>query len=200
MKKGIIITLSGLDGTGKSTQINLLEKKLSQYGETYVTSVFGYFLLQPILTFIRKSNGKKSIGPVKRNTHFLLKLWCFPALLDFWIIYLVKILPLKEKYRFVLCDRYFDDLAINICYYGYMPRFLFPLYIRLLPPQEIGFYLELDIKKARARAGEFSLEYYSQQSKLYQTLKHKLNPIYVSSIIKTSNLLLRYIKKKMHES
>lgn len=177
MKKGYLISFSGFDGVGKSTQINLLSKYLKSKGKkVYVTeTMFGYFLLKPVIKILRPATGSLSLGPVKRNKNFLAKLWFIPAFIDIWISYIFKISPMLNKYDYVIADRFYTDIWANLLYYGYIPDSAFKVFIKLLPRPDIAIMLSVDPKLVLKRESEFPPAYYQEQAIIYQQLSHQIN-------------------------
>lgn len=180
MKKGILISFSGVDGSGKTTQAKLLKKYLEKKGKkVLLTQVFDYFLLRPVVKVLRKRIKITATGPVKRNTNVLFRFWFIPALIDFWLIYLIKICPKLFKYDVVIADRFFPDLAANLLYYGYLPQRFFPLFVRLVPSARVGLLFFLTPRIARKRSCEFELSYYREQIKYYGRLKGDTNLFFI---------------------
>lgn len=168
---GVLISFSGIDGAGKSTQIKLLAAYLKARGKrVYSTEeMFGYFLLAPLVRLGRAISGSPSTGPVKRNKSFLGQLWFMPAFFDIWLGYNFKVRPRLAKYDFVLADRFYTDLWANLLYYGYLPIWAFGL-IKLLPKADRVLLLSLKPEIGRARADEFPLGYFYEQARIYREL------------------------------
>lgn len=184
MKKGVLVALSGVDGSGKTTQAQLLNNYLKKKGKKTITiKVFDYLLLTPVISLSRKITGNKRTGPVKKNRKAILKLWFIPAFGDFWLNYLLRIYPKLYKYDFVISDRYFPDLVINLLYYGYMPQALLPL-IKYLPKATKNVLLSLPAKVAWSRSRDFTQSYYSKQGGLYQKVS-EVNLLYNLEATKT---------------
>ena len=124
---GKIVTFSGIDGAGKSTQVNLLSDLLKKRGKSVYVSeeMFGYILFKPIIALLRKATGSPSKGPVSRNTKTLPKYWFIPAFLDIWFSYLFVIRKKKSEYDYIIADRFYTDIWANLLYYGYIPTNVF---------------------------------------------------------------------------
>lgn len=173
---GLLISFSGYDGVGKSTQVELLSKYFKSKGKkVYVTEeMFGYFLLRSIIGLLRSVTGSQSAGPVKKNKNLLPKLWFIPAFLDIWLMYFFKIRPILKKYDFIIADRFYTDIWVNLLYYGYLPKWAFIL-VKLLPKSDISILLMVDPEIVLKREREFSTSYYRVQSKIYKLLADQIS-------------------------
>lgn len=170
---GKLISLSGIDGAGKSTQINLIEKYLRDKGlSVYVTeSMFGYFLFKPFIQNLRKITKSPTKGPVKRNNNPLYKMWFVFAFVDIWASYFIKIRHLLVKYDVLIADRYYTDLWANILYYGYCPKWAFELLIPFLPKADLSIWLSVEPKNVFKREMEFDKNYYYSQQIIYERFR-----------------------------
>lgn len=179
---GKIISFSGIDGAGKSTQVKLLKKYLSSKKKTFVATeaMFTYFTLGPLVSILRSATKSPKGGPVTRNkNNTLAKLWFIPAFIDIWLGYLFKIQLLRLKYDYVIADRIYLDMWANLLYYGYISRQAYKMFIRLLPHSQIGFLFLVKPGTVRKREDDFPLSYYEEQSKIYSQLSRlvKINVI-----------------------
>lgn len=176
IKKGKIISLSGIDGAGKSTQVKLLSQYLKKNKIKFIATerMFTYYLLKPVVKLLRKSTGSPSGGPVKRNKNILPKFWFILAFFDIWIGYIFDIIPLIYKYDVVVADRFYVDIWANLLYYGYLPKWGFGL-VKFLPRADTQFLFEVRPGTVRKREDDFPLSYYEEQSKIYKELSGLAN-------------------------
>lgn len=176
-KRGFLISLTGFDGVGKSTQVGLLQKYLKKRRKTVKTTeaMFSYFLLKPVVKVLRDATGSLPGGPVKRNRSLSPKLWFILAFIDIWIGFLFKILPLKRKYDFIIADRFYTDIWANLAYYGYLPNWAFSRFVRLLPKSDMAFILVAKPEVVLKREREFHPSYYKEQEKIYLQLAKEID-------------------------
>lgn len=119
----MLITVSGIDGSGKSTQLELVRKYYENKGKTVLTlwtrggSTPG---INSIKAFIRKLGGKKlpPPGESKKRDEMLgipliQKAWLSLAILDLMRIYCITIRWWILRGKVVICDRYLWDTQID---------------------------------------------------------------------------------------
>ena len=105
---GKFITFEGIDGSGKTTQINLLEEKLSQQGiSTLILREPGGTKLSEKIRDILLDRENINLSPSAESLLFVAARTQLMA---------EKIKPSLERDQFVICDRYTDS---TVAYQGY---------------------------------------------------------------------------------
>ena len=123
MKRGYLLTFSGIDGSGKSTQITHLTRFFQDNGKrpVYIWSRGGYTpFLENVKSLLRRIL-KRSLPPSghseKRTQYFekkgIRRVWLYAALLDLMRVYGLNIRIWQMLGRPVICDRYLDDTLID---------------------------------------------------------------------------------------
>ena len=119
----MIVTFSGMDGAGKTTQINKLISKLENHKKhvSYIWARGGYTpgfeLLKKIIRKVfRKSVPKSGFSTDRKkiiSKPFVSWIWLNIAIFDLAILYGV-IVRLKLLFGYtIICDRYIDDTALD---------------------------------------------------------------------------------------
>ena len=163
-----IASFSGLDGSGKSTQIEKLRDKLNKNGilVTVLWARGGYtpffHFFKKILLISSKSQAfnkeltpKKSRAKVMSN-HYIAKLWLSIAIADLILYWAIYLRILKIMGRFVICDRFLDDTRLD--FKRKFPSILFEKMFlwRLLelvtPLPDVSILLWIPVNESRARS------------------------------------------------
>jgi thymidylate kinase len=159
-----IISISGLDGSGKSTQLKHLRDFLESQGK----KVFYFHAIQfSVANFLRRKElpgNRRGVTKANRIKIILRLLAMEIDILRFGK--LIKKLE-NEEYDFIISDRFFQDSLINITFL--MGKNNPPEIEKRLPRPDIAFYLKTDPEAImeRRRAPEQGLAYLTTKKGLY---------------------------------
>lgn len=147
---GKLIVVEGIDGSGKSTQIRLLEKWLRFYG------------MDVFLTEWNSSAMVKSItSKAKKKTNLTPTTFSLLHATDFADRFERNIMPLLRSGYFVLADRYIYTAYSRDVTRGCNPTWIRKLYDFALKP-DIAFYFRvpIDVSMDRILSNRPKLKYY----------------------------------------
>jgi thymidylate kinase len=163
-RRGLLISFSGIDGSGKTTQVKLLQNRLRENGiETFkMWSRWRPLLSFPLLEILRRS-GRVIVQKadfltivefrVPKNES-IASLWVFATQLENLLKTSLKVILPLTLGRAVVCDRYVLDLLVDGMSDLHDPpsrmRFGFRL-LRLLPRPDFAFLVDIDAEVAYAR-------------------------------------------------
>jgi thymidylate kinase len=196
VKKGrtVFVSFSGIDGSGKSTQIDALSSRLRQEGLRVESVRFWDDVAR--LKGIRETSGHKifkgdkGVGspeaPIERRdknvqTPFMTPVRLFLYSVDAISQRLAVRKALRSGADFVIFDRYTYDELANLN----MGNPLIRAYIRLLmvfvPRPHVSYLLDADPMQARARKPEYPLNFLYTNRQRYMTLNSLIGGITVIS-------------------
>lgn len=157
---GKLITISGLDGAGKTTQIDLMTEYLDDQNISvkYIWSRGGYtpgFLL--LKDIIRKLAGKKvpsagrsSEREKKLKNPKIAKLWLRIAIIDLFFLYVVYFRFLILLRKTIIADRYIWDTLIdfrlNFEVVDVEKMFLWKVLVFCAPTPNYPLYLDIPLE------------------------------------------------------
>jgi len=184
MRRGFLIAFSGIDGSGKTTQIDALEAELKAK-DSHVLRVWSRWrpiLSLPLLAFFLRRgyaeiHSTSSIGFVETRLPWkrgVSSAWCLLVQLDNFMKTTLKlVIPLVLGYT-IICDRYVLDLLVE----GMADLHDTPTtkrlgyrFLRILPRPNIAFFVDVDPDVAFGRKPDLpSLAHFVERVGLYRAL------------------------------
>ncbi len=161
-RSGFLITFSGVDGSGKSSQVVSLQRTLSLLGIPAVRAWGGNkpTLSYPFLALIRLlgyTQRKRIQGlvfvqrDISRN-RAISRLWPIILALDFVPKALVSVtIPLHRR-KVVICDRYVYDFIAELSQERLLGIRCRRILLGLLPRPNLAFLMDVDVELAWKRA------------------------------------------------
>lgn len=155
----MILGFSGVDYSGKSTQIEMVQSK---FGFVVIWSRFGYTpSILYLKSFFRKVisttnvNKKENLGGQSYNVNkFVFDLWFWTAVTDY-IIFGLYLQWVKKVHKDIVFDRYILDVLVDIAIrYGginWRCTFVKKLYDFFFPKPDHYLFLDIDSHTAGQR-------------------------------------------------
>ena len=178
-----VVSFSGVDGAGKSTQIERLCERLQERGLRIQVIRFWDDIAR--LKSVREGaghtlfNGDKGIGspetPINRRDK---NVGGWPMTCFRYFLYLIDAISLRSVWKkallgdadFIIFDRYTYDELANLDLTGALTRAYTHMIMRLIPRPDISFVLDADPEAARARKPEYPIDFVRKNRLAYMEL------------------------------
>uniref|UniRef100_A0A7J3YTB8 Thymidylate kinase n=1 Tax=Ignisphaera aggregans TaxID=334771 RepID=A0A7J3YTB8_9CREN len=187
-----VIAICGIDGSGKTTQIKLLEKHLRRRGFRVKRLWFRWvaFLSYPFLALSRllgytkwKTISRSNVRYAERRFYMnraLASLWPYLLTWDAFIYSILKIKVRRILGYTILCDRFIPDIVVDLMCeikdYRLVKRLVGRILLSLIPKDSKLIIIDVAESTAYSRKHDIpSINYLRERRRLYLALARALD-------------------------
>ena len=157
-KKNLLVSFSGIDGTGKTTHATKLTRT---FKDMRIPSQFAECLWSPKLSYPFMAVVYLLTGMRRKDYHkskILRKVWNYIVILDFLFIYLFRIKRHLIIGKTVFADKYVYDLLTTLMYNGLYNEKASRIMLKLFPKPDLVFIFDIPEEVSNKRKGD-TIEY-----------------------------------------
>ena len=206
-----VVSFSGIDGAGKSTQIKALCHSLRARGfhcalYTFWDDVVAFSKLRERIS-LRAFKGDRGIGspdkPILRRdknvtTWYMTIFRLFLYMLDAFSLSIAVSRSAESDADFLIFDRYIYDELANLPMKSFGVRLYMRALLRFIPRPDVALFLDADPKAATIRKPEYPLEFVHRNRDAYQRVSRLVGMTVVPplSIDQTTGLIDELVSEK----
>jgi len=188
----IVVSFSGIDGAGKSTQVEALQSYLRELG--FRSTLYTFWDNVVVLSRFRERaslaafKGDEGIGspdnPIRRRdknvaSWYVIAIRLFLYLLDAYSLRVAVAGSVDSGADFIIFDRYIYDELANLPIASLPVRLYVSLLSRLVPKPDVAFVVDADPESAHFRKPEYPLDFVRTNRDAYIALSRILRGITV---------------------
>src|SRR5579862_4019218 len=206
-----VVSFSGIDGAGKSTQIEALCRSLRGRGYhcalyTFWDDVVAFSKLREHIS-LRAFKGDKGIGspdkPIVRrdkniSTWYTTFFRSFLYMLDAFSLSIAVSRSAESDADFLIFDRYIYDELSNLPIKNPLVRLYLHAILRFIPRPDVAFFMDAEPEAATIRKPEYPLEFVRRNRDAYQRIGRLVGMTVIPplSIEQTTGVIEELISEK----
>lgn len=193
---GVIISVLGCDGSGKSTVIDQLMNHSPDF-EAFRGTEYYHLFATKMESFGKTpvSNPHDQIPRSWMLSNLKLMYFLFKYIFGYWLI----AYPQKVRSKLVIFDRYYYDILVDPRRYRHNGSLLLTQFIgRIIPKPDLFFVIDAPAEILQQRKQEVSFEESERQRQAYLDLKNKLDHLSIIDNIQHPEIASFEVKKVLN--